>query len=163
MASPAAFLGFVAFLAVIAAPSASQTSSVVEYKGRELKGDTFLCRSSEVAEAGFVRDLGTLRVDQTAAVSKQSRVTTWRITLRGATAEVITFSGATQALERPEVYGVERTTGGLLLVWQSREAGQSPQIITIDALNSSFVYSTQHVNPLANKANVFFGSCQPYV
>jgi hypothetical protein len=93
---------------------------------------------------------------------RQSRATTWRITLQGNRADVIRFSGASQTIEEPEVYSLEQTTSGILLTYQKRSASESLQVITIDPSNSSFVYSTHDLNRLWNRASVFYGSCQPY-
>jgi hypothetical protein len=133
-----------------------------EYRGIALRGTTFLCKSDDVAAAGFWRDIDSKRVTRDASVTKQSNTTTWRIKLLGQTAEVIAYTGATQTVEAPERFTVEQATGGLMLVSADRGAGESPQVITIDPTNGSFVYSSQHVSPLYNRANVFHGICIPY-
>ena len=138
-------------------PRATET----QYSGAPLQGTTFQCKSDEVAAAGFWRDLASRRVKQSASVAKQSSITIWRIALKGRNAEVTAFTGATETVEEPQIFTVEQTTGGLLLIYRDRAPGESPQIITIDPGNGSFVYSSQHVNPILNRANVFHGSCTP--
>ena len=143
----------------VAAPRSSES----QYVGMPLQGSTFQCKSDEVAAAGFWRDVTSGSVKQEASVAKQSGTTYWRIALKGRTAEVAGFSAATQMVDEPQVFTVEQTTGGLLLIYRDRAPGESPQIITIDLGNGSFVYSSQHVNPMLNRANVWHGSCVPSV
>lgn len=119
-----------------------------------------MCKCNDLASAGFrllasgdVRKYGSLGEEPT---------TTWRITIKGDVAKVVCFSGASQQIEEPELFSVERTlVGGLLLISKGRGYGHSPQVITIDPRNSSFVYSSQSVGPFSNRANVFYGSCVP--
>jgi hypothetical protein len=133
-----------------------------KYTGTELKATTILCKSDQVAFVGFARS-GSMMATEYGGIGKESTASTWRITIKGDMAEVIRFSGATQTLEEPEVFSVERTFGGgILLTFQSRGHRVSPQIITVDRANSSFIYSSQHVNPSYNRASLFYGSCQPY-
>ena len=133
------------------------------YVGTELTAATLLCKSDRLASGGFFRDLKTSTVETVASIHHESKPTTWRITLKGNNAEVIRFSGATETIEETETYTVESTLSGILLISQRIEQGTSPQIITIDKSNSSFVYTSQHVNPFYNRANIFYGSCAPYL
>lgn len=137
------------------------------YSGPKLTGDVFLCTSDQNTAGGYWYDAAKETVEQGASIRRESKVTTWRIKLRKNDADVIRFSGASQTIEDPEIYSVEVTrTGGLLMVWQNRPSGFSPQIITIDPTNSSFVYSSQHVDVLLlrwNRANIFYGTCRPYL
>jgi hypothetical protein len=56
--------------------------------------------------------------------------------------------------------GVAQTHGGLPAPHQTRlDAGESPESIFIDSLTSSVVYSSQHVNPLWNRANIWYDTC----
>lgn len=143
-----------------------KTERLSPYSGSELKGEILLCTSDQVAAGGYWYESKTKVTEQGATIGKESRVTTWRITLRKTTADVIRFSGTSQTIEEPEVYSLEVTaTGGWLLVWQNRPPGSSPQVITIDPSNSSFVYSTQFVDLMlfrSNRANIFYGTCRPY-
>lgn len=132
------------------------------YSGSKLNSNTLLCRSDETAAAGFWRNLSTGVVEKTATVSKEKRATAWRITLKQSRAEVTSFSGASEGISEPGVFDVEFTPSrGLLLISSSRKRGENPEVITIDTSNSSFVYTSQHVNQLWNRANVFYGSCDP--
>lgn len=133
------------------------------YSGSRLTGDVFLCTSDQNAAGGYWSDAAKNTTEQGASIGREGDVITWRIRLRKNDAEVIRSSGASQTSEEPEIYSREMTpTGGLLMVWQDRPPGWSPQIITIDPTNSSFVYSTQHVAPRVwNRANIFYGTCRP--
>ncbi len=168
-ADPPAIL-LVAFLFVScgSAEAGQNVERLVPYLGMEkLTGDVFHCTSDHLAAGGYWYDATKDAVDQGASIRQESAVTTWRITLRENSAEVIRFSGLSQTIEEPEIYSLEVTpTGGLLLVWQDRPAGYSPQVITIDPTNSSFVYSTQYVDVALfrwNRANIFYGTCRPYL
>ena len=78
-------------------------------------------------------------------------------------AEVIRFNENFEELEAPVRFSFEVTPGGgFLLVKTIRSPGTSPEVISIDPLNSSFVYSSQHVNAMWNRANIWYGSCKPY-
>lgn len=121
----------------------------MQYTGPELSGETLVCRSDEIAAAGFWRDLQSGQVEKASRVSTEPRATTWRITLKQASADVISFSGAFEGINEPATFGVEHTpSGGLLLISQSRLTGDGTEVITIDQMNSSFVYVSQHVNQL---------------
>jgi len=146
--------------------SAAHAQSFVRkeaYVGAQLKGTVLLCKSDQLASGGFWRTSAAGNVESGASIRREEKATTWRITLKRSVAEVIRFSGASQTIEEPEVYSVEPTSVGILLIYQNRASAASPQIITIDLTNSSFVYSSQHVNPLWNRANIFYGSCQPHL
>jgi hypothetical protein len=153
------------FLSCVACRAEAQdVERLTPFSGSKLTGEVFLCTSNQNAAGGFWRDPVNNTVEQGASIQRQTGTTTWRITLRRDRAEVVRFSGASQTLEEPEVYSLEETpTGGLLMVPQNRPPGFSPQIITIDPTNSSFVYSSQHVSNLYNRANVLYGSCRPYI
>ena len=132
-----------------------------KYRGPKLTATTFLCKSARLAAAGFWQNWRADTIDEGVTVNREAETTIWRITVRDKIAEVIRYSGATETVETPKLFSAETASGGLLLVSSDRASGESPEIITIDTSNSSFVYSSQHVNPLWNRANVFFGSCMP--
>jgi hypothetical protein len=163
-------IAFVAvwLIAIVAAPSAQSVERFVPYSGSKLTSlKVLLCTSDKLAAGGYWFDTDKDVFRQGAMISPQGNLTTWRITFRSSNeAEVIRFSGAGQTLEEPEIYSVEVTeSAGLLLVWKNRPQGHSPQVITIDPLSSSFVYSTQFADATLlrwNRANVFYGSCRPY-
>lgn len=150
------------FCFVFAVFAETEYENLKKYRGTELKSKTLICKSNRVASAGYWRNFDDKTMDVGASISTESKTSTWRITLKEHAAEVIRHSGATQMIEQPEIYSLEPTVSGLLLVWRDRALGESPQIITIDISNSSFVYSTQHVNPFSNRSNIFYGTCQPY-
>jgi hypothetical protein len=120
-------------------------------------GTTLLCKASHVATGGFYRDLNTGEVSQSGRLGSEPE-TTWRITFSGQSAHVIRFSGASQEIEEPRRFVVGEAAVGLILV-SARASDESPEAITIDPENGSFVYSSQMVNLLWNRANVFYGTC----
>lgn len=147
----------------LAAAPEGNIEPTTKYRGPSVKvSDPLLCKSNEWTAGGFWRHVKSMEVEKGARIAKEPSITTWRITIKGEIAEVIRFSGATQTLEEPEIFSVETTFGGLLLMSKNRPYGVSPQIITVDTSNSSFVYSSQHVNPFWNRASVFYGACSPY-
>jgi hypothetical protein len=145
--------------------SATTFSSTVErlneYSGSPLKGRTFQCRSDQLAAGGFWRGALDAPPKQGVMSGPESQVTTWRINVEGETAAVMRFTGSTQTLEAPQKFAVEETkAGGMILVSKSRLVGDSLEAITIDRSNASFVYSSQHVNAMWNRVNVFYGRCE---
>jgi hypothetical protein len=160
----AVLVAVLTLLAWFSAPAQAQTTErLTPYSGPNLRGKVFPCTANQNVAGGYWAEGSTSRIEQGSMGGRQTKATTWRVTLKTETAEVIRFSGASQTLEEPEVYSLEATpSGGLLLVWRNRPSGYSPQIMTIDPANSSFVYSTHHVNPMHNRASVFYGTCRPY-
>ena len=132
------------------------------YRGSKLEGEVYLCTSDRVAEAGFYRDLGNSTVTESFEVHTQRNVTTWRITIRGNRADVVAFSGSTQTLEESEEFSVVYRGTTAVLLTRQNVVPSAVQTITIDPSNSSFVYSSQNVFSLRNRANIFVGSCRPY-
>lgn len=115
----------------------------IAYSGSRLTGDVFLCSSDQIAAGGYWSDAAKKTTEQGVSMGREKDVITWRITLRKTDAEVVRSSSALQIDEERDIYTKETTpTGGLVLVWRDRPPGWSPQIITIDPTNSSFVYST---------------------
>jgi len=111
---------------------------------------TIICESSLAGSTGYYRT-----GDETTAVSsfkKQKDTVAWKISIQHDHAEVIDSQ-----LNKNDFIVVKRETDGLALVFV--ETGASTQIITIDPRNSSFVYTTQHVHSLWNRASTFVGSC----
>lgn len=152
----------------ITAPSARSSDRYerkVPYMGPELATPTIICKASQLAAAGFWRNLANATVDEGARIEEEPKPTYWRITFSGQTgiAEVIRFNSNLEALEAPVVFSAEPTPGGgLLLVRKNRELGTSPETISIDPVNSSFVYSSQHASVMYNRANIWYGACKPY-
>ncbi len=139
----------------------SKYNNLKEYKGKELGlKSTFQCKSKKRVGAGYWTDLFSNKTKVGASIDQEPNETTWRITLKGkGLAEVIRFSGANQSLEAPEIFNVE-IESGLMLTSKNRPSGQAPQTITIDVNNSSFIYTSTHVNPMYNRTNVFIGTCR---
>ena len=147
-----------------AAWSADKYERKVPYSGPKVASPTVMCKASQTAAAGFWRNVGKATVEEGARLEQESKPTYWRITIpQAGSAQVIRFNANLEALEAPVAFTAEPTPGGGgLLVKQNREPGESPETISIDPLNSSFVYSSQHVNVLWNRANIWYGSCRPY-
>lgn len=133
------------------------------YIGMELTGAHFICKSNKISAGGFWNDIKSMKVVKEGFTNTETQTTTWKIKMKDNLAEVTRFSGSTGTIEDPQIFGVEKTpmTNGLLLVSQ-RNSGESPEVITIDPENGSFVYSTQNVNVFYNRANIFYGECYPY-
>ena len=149
-------------IAAFLATEACTTQDVMRatpYSGSRLEGTAFLCTSHNVTAGGFLTDPGNGRVQQVSELTRESNVTTWRITLGSDDAVVASFSGAT-ALGTPDAFRLRRTADALTL---ARQEGLGSQTITIDLTNSSFMYSGQSMGPFVNKLNVFAGSCLPYL
>ena len=130
------------------------------YHGSKLEGDVFLCKSDKVVAAGYLNDMIREEVTEIVDVSKQKNDTTWRITLKGQTAEVVAFTGATQTLEAAETFSYHNDESGQYLTLSQVDRGA--QVITIDRANSTFVYSGQSISVMMNKTNIFIGSCRSY-
>ena len=146
--------------------SADRYERKVPYKGPKLVSPTVMCKASQLAAAGFWRlNLAEPTAQEGARIEQEPKPTYWRIAVLGQSgiAHVIRFNANLEALEGPVVFTAEPTPGGgLLLVKRDREPGTSPETISIDPLNSSFVYSSQHVSVLYNRANIWYGTCAPY-
>lgn len=137
----------------------------VPYTGPKLGSRVVICSAKQIAAAGFWRELTNAEVIEGARIEEESKPTHWRIVISGETesAEVIRFNANDETLEAPTLFTAEFTPGGgLLLVKKDRQAGTSPETISIDPVNSSFVYSSQHASVLYNRANIWYGACKPY-
>jgi hypothetical protein len=135
------------------------------YSGPKLTSLTLMCKASHVAAAGFWRNVAAATVHEGARIEQEPQATFWRIAIAdaGGTAQIIRFNANLEALEAPAMFSAEPTPGGgLLFVKANREHGTSPETISVDPTNSSFVYSSQHANVLYNRANIWYGSCRPY-
>lgn len=128
------------------------------YTGCQLEGNRFECTSDQLAEAGFWREAPSGGVSKSASITTQPGNSNWHITIQGGTARVLAAGHSAPSGGGPQEFSVERTPIGLLLL-SKRATGESPQVITIDLSNASFVYSNQHVNPAFNRAAVWYGSC----
>ncbi len=156
-----------AAIAVSVSPAHSRNTwqRKVPYTGPDLTSPTLMCKAEHLATGGFWRHSGNNTVYEGARVEKEPQPTFWRIAISTdiRTAQVIRFNANLEALEAPVTFSAEVTPGGgILLVKTKRERGTSPETISIDHLNSSFVYSSQHVNFMYNRANIWYGSCKPY-
>jgi len=129
------------------------------YQGPRLLGEAFVCTADRQVVAGFYNNVTLGSVQQSISVVKPVETATWRISVKSGSATVRSFSGP-QKLETSVTFSIERTATGLILI-SKRPTRSSPEIITIDLTNASFVYSNQHVNQLFNRAAIWHGSCRP--
>lgn len=155
--------------AIALAPSVSYSAGSAErkvpYTGPKISSWTLMCKSAHMAAGGFWRDHSDASVTEGARFQKEAKPTHWRVSIskEKGTAEVIRFNENFEELEAPARFSFEITPGGgFLLVKTARDPGTSPEAISIDPLNSSFVYSSQHANVLWNRANIWYGSCKAY-
>src|SRR5262245_10071809 len=104
------------------------------YRGFQLDGNIFLCKSDQADFAGFRFDQSSDTWAQVSDVS-QPRNASWRVALRGARAEVMTLTDATPIVDRPAEFGVLRSTARLLLSRQGEAdsgVGVFSESLTID-------------------------------
>ncbi len=132
-------------------------SAETPFIGRPIKGTEIVCQSSESVAAGYWRKDG--RVVKDANISA-APLTTWIIIIKGDTAFVSQAGKATVNPDDLTKFTIERAYGGWQLIEKDREFGVSPETITIDPANGSFVYVVQHADGFWNRANVFIGFCQ---
>jgi hypothetical protein len=92
-------------------------------------------------------------------VSEEPRTSTWTITLQGSLADV--RLRRTDGHADQKWYNVEKTVAGNgYILTSARDPGVSPETITISLTRGTFVYSSQHVNPTMNRANIYIGHCR---
>jgi hypothetical protein len=124
--------------------------------------ESLRCTSDRVAAAGLWRT-PTGFVDDVGKQDQSSKFI-WYIGWKDTTA-LVAREGGIQGKGEPERWTVEHLpSGGIegqagLVLTTDRASGESLQAITIDARTSSFVYTTQNVTGLSNRANVFYGTC----
>jgi hypothetical protein len=141
-------------LALLAMPAAAFEAS---YQGRQLRTSsatgplTWTCRAAYAANTGYYRGTGWT---VTSEYTKQSRPATWIIAFHADNSVRVTDGQGNVGR-----YIVTRwEAAGVTLV--EAEPGVSVQVITIDPSSSSFVYTTQHAQPLWNRAATFTGACE---
>jgi hypothetical protein len=159
------WLMFSVCLVGIAFPSnivfAGDQKREVPYTGTKVTSSTLLCKASNMAAGGFWNKNGG--TEEGARIQAEPQPTFWKVIMSSetGTAEVIRSNANNEELTSPVAFNIEITpTGGILLVSAKRARGTSPETITIDANNSSFVYSSQHVNSMWNRANIWYGTCR---
>lgn len=158
-------LTFAFMIVILLTVHLAVAESKEKYAGSTLEVNSSVqCKSKQRVGVGFWRDILSKDVEKGYSAEIEPQETVWRIVLikskNSETAALVSrFSGATKNLEEPKKFEIETTSKGLLLVSADRAKGESPEVITIDVSNSSFVYTTSHINPLWNRTNVFIGSC----
>ena len=128
--------------------------------GIEVAGDVFQCRSDKVVAGAFLRDLMKESVTEYAALTKETHISTWRVSVRGTHADVIGVGGATQTVDAVKTFEVTRSASGLFAV---RLSDKGFEAVSIDSTNGSFVYVGHTLNPVKHGTNVFLGTCVPSV
>jgi hypothetical protein len=133
----------------------------VPYSGTAVRSLSLVCKAENMAAGGFWRGTNG-RIEEGARFEQEPKPTFWKISLsKDGTAQVIRVNANSEEIESPKLFSVEVTPGeGLLLLPADRLSGTSPETISIDLDNSSFVYSSQHVNQMWNRANIWYGSCR---
>ena len=145
--------------------SADSSERRVPYTGPRVSSSTLMCKAMHMAAGGFWRNPSDLIVTEGARYQNEGKPTHWRVSISKdkEMAEVIRFNENFEELEASVRFSFEVTPGGgFLLVKTIRNPGTSPEVISIDPLNSSFVYSSQHVSAMWNRANIWYGQCKPY-
>lgn len=129
------------------------------YKGQPLMGlERITCHSELAGSTGYYYNdvKGGVRLsfdaDLVSSFKKQSNPATWEISITGNQADVQDGQG-----NRGRYQITKRGPDGLILV--EVQSGTSIQVITIDPRNSSFVYTTQNVHFMWNRASTWVGQC----
>ena len=143
-------------LVVLLGASGPRNDYETTYRGQPfdvkyLEAGNIVCESGLADSTGYYTTPGGTVLKS--VFKKQQERALWIITIRGHEA---TVSGDQGDAKRFQV--TKRDQSGLILV--NIEGNVSTQVITIDPQNSSFVYSTQNVHPLWNRANVYVGQCR---
>ena len=132
----------------------------VPYQGIEVAGDVFQCRSDKVVAGAFRRDLMKESVTEYAALTKETYISTWRVSVRGTHADVIGGGGAGLTVDDVKTFEVTRSASGLFAV---RLSDKGFEAVSIDSANGSFVYVGHNLIPVKHGTNVFLGTCVPSV
>jgi hypothetical protein len=124
----------------------------------------YLCESNEAASLGYYTVFGKPADKVSGPVEQQKHASQWRIDLLPAAAQarITRYSSTLQQIDAPSSLWRMETDPmgtGLIFLPMERAQGTSPEVITITRETGGFVYSTQHVNPFYNRANVFVGQC----
>ena len=147
---------FVVILVASVAPVEAQTETTA-----------LLCQSNEAAGVGYYhKEAGSPKTAEKVSgpLERQKNTSQWRIDLLPAStsARVTRYSGSFQQIDvPPSLWRVETDPmgTGLLLLPIERASGSSMEVITMTFATGAFVYSTQHVNALWNRASVWVGQC----
>ncbi len=130
----------------------------------ETEATALLCQSNESAAVGYYHtELGSGKKAEKVSgpLERQRNTSQWRIdVLPGSpkSARVTRYSGTLQQIDVPaSLWRIETDPMGigLILLPSERAPGESPEVITITVATGAFVYSSQHVNPLSNRATVW--------
>ena len=128
--------------------------------GAETETTAFLCESNESAGVGYY---GTKGEKMSGPLERQTQPSQWRIDFLPAstTARVTRYSGTLQQIDvPPRLWRVEAALMGAASSSSRRSGrGDATEVITFTGATGAFVYSTQHVNPLWNRASVWVGQC----
>ena len=140
--------------------AASQNPATAQsdvFGGQRLRADTIVCESSGTVAVGYWHQ-GDKVIERATHESPAS--TRWAITIKDDIAFTKQVGQSTLNPDEITKFRVERAFGGWQLVELERPFGVSPETITIDPANGSFVYVVQHADNLWNRANVLYGKCR---
>lgn len=138
----------------------SSPGAAQESPARPLEGSAFICSGEAVAGGGFQIDKVSRKMAPLASGASEKSAVTSIIRVQGSGADLFPVAGARNAPGPVGRFEVHKTDSAVAL-WQ--RDGLASHVVTIDLRNSTFVYSSQAVSDLANKVEVFSGSCRPYV
>ena len=158
LGAPAVVLSLMVFIVgpgVLSSPQVARESP-----GRPLEGSAFICSGEAVAAGGFQLDQATRKTAPMTVAPPEKRAVASIIRVVGNQADLFPVTGAGHAQGPVGRFSLHRTDSAMAL-WQ--RDGLESRTVTIDLRNSTFVYSSHGVNDLANKVDVFSGSCRPYV
>lgn len=154
----------------IAAQSYKEEKSL--YYGAELfNTKVFVCQSNDVVSAGYYnykKDEKGIEKEKPVpelitSSSKEKNFTTWKITIKGDQAEVITASGTFGGIEDPEAWKVIGSDNeGIMLLKTGTLLNANAKLvetITVDPKNSSFVLSAHNMIDTWHRVNTWHGSC----
>jgi len=106
------------------------------------------------ADKDKLRFLVAFAYNSRTAGDADDRSLTWSISSASTGSAEVSKSTGTRQYERSESY-VPHPIGA-----SARDPGVSPETITISLTRGTFVYSSQHVNPMMNRANIYIGHCR---
>ena len=117
------------------------------------------CASNRALGGYFADYFAEGRPEEKVWVSEEPHTSTWTITLQGSLADV--RLRRTDGHADQKWYNVEKTAAGNgYILTSARDPGTSPETITLSLTRGTFVYSSQHVNPMMNRANIYIGHCR---
>jgi hypothetical protein len=137
--------------------SASARATDDVFVRQRLRSTRIVCESGRTVAVGYWR-LGNQVIQK--ATQETPAPTRWAIAINDDIAFTKQVGQNTLNPDEITKFRVERAYGGWQLVELDRPIGVSPETITIDPANGSFVYVVQHADNVWNRASVLYGSCR---